>query len=355
MTDIHASALRFEDWQRTRLHGLFVEADLERKHRKMLRGPFAFLRATYWRWAEIVLDVLPQLADSPPILAVGDTHLENFGTWRDQEGRLIWGANDFDEACVMPWPLDLVRLAASAILADEEDAEADAICTAIWQGYRDGLVAPSPIVLERDWAWLRSQLTISDDERGEFWAQFETPAETIPAAYLSALHASLPGTGEPDCFARRAGTGSLGKPRFVACLGDWHGGPVIREAKAMLPSAWLLFHPGAVAANPLDPAQGAFRAPDPCLQIHEDILVRRLSPNSRKIEADEKGRLLLKPRMLEVMGREIANCHAGDLARIDGVRAEIAGMGQGWLTKSARQMARAVLRDQRDYAATVQL
>ena len=24
--------------------------------------------------------------------------MENFGTWRDAEGRLIWGINDFDEA-----------------------------------------------------------------------------------------------------------------------------------------------------------------------------------------------------------------------------------------------------------------
>ena len=31
-------------------------------------------------------------------LSVGDLHVENFGTWRDSEGRLIWGINDFDEA-----------------------------------------------------------------------------------------------------------------------------------------------------------------------------------------------------------------------------------------------------------------
>jgi len=32
------------------------------------------------------------------VLAVGDLHVENFGTWRDAEGRLIWGVNDFDES-----------------------------------------------------------------------------------------------------------------------------------------------------------------------------------------------------------------------------------------------------------------
>jgi len=42
---------------------------------------------------------------------------KNFGTWRDGDGRLVWGVNDFDEAAVMPYPLDLVRLAASIRLA----------------------------------------------------------------------------------------------------------------------------------------------------------------------------------------------------------------------------------------------
>ena len=43
---------------------------------------------------------------------------ENFGTWRDAEGRLIWGVNDFDEAARMPYALDIVRLATSAVLAE---------------------------------------------------------------------------------------------------------------------------------------------------------------------------------------------------------------------------------------------
>ena len=48
------------------------------------------------------------------MLAVGDLHVENFGTWRDADGRLCWGINDFDEADRLPYTNDLVRLAASA-------------------------------------------------------------------------------------------------------------------------------------------------------------------------------------------------------------------------------------------------
>ena len=54
----------------------------------------------------------PALA--PHVLAVGDIHMENYGTWRQpREGRLAWGVNDFDEAVTLPYTLDLVRLAAS--------------------------------------------------------------------------------------------------------------------------------------------------------------------------------------------------------------------------------------------------
>jgi hypothetical protein len=51
-------------------------------------------------------------------MAVGDLHLENFGIWRDAEGRLVWGVNDFDEAHPMAFTNDLVRLAVSATSHD---------------------------------------------------------------------------------------------------------------------------------------------------------------------------------------------------------------------------------------------
>jgi hypothetical protein len=56
------------------------------------------------------MDIVPELADAPKVLAVGDIHLENFGTWRDADGRLVWGVNDYDEAADMPYTLDLLRL-----------------------------------------------------------------------------------------------------------------------------------------------------------------------------------------------------------------------------------------------------
>ena len=114
--NIIKSTQSYEDWLRELLGKEIVEKDLDTKHEKMVDGPFPFLRATYWRWAETILQVCPELANAPSVLAVGDIHLENFGTWRDEDGRLVWGVNDFDEAAEMPYVLDLVRLATSAVL-----------------------------------------------------------------------------------------------------------------------------------------------------------------------------------------------------------------------------------------------
>ena len=85
----------FEDWLRKRclLNGCdVVEADIEYKHDQMASDPFVFLRATFFRWAQRIETLLPELAEAPSVLSVGDTHLENFGTWRDNEGRLVWAS-----------------------------------------------------------------------------------------------------------------------------------------------------------------------------------------------------------------------------------------------------------------------
>src|SRR5881628_503830 len=109
---------RFEEWLRRRT--AVVEPDLRTKHKHMAEAAFPFLRATFYRWMQVWPEVCSDLAKAPKVLAVGDLHIENFGTWRDAEGRLIWGVNDFDEAYPMAYSNDLVRLAASAHVAIAE-------------------------------------------------------------------------------------------------------------------------------------------------------------------------------------------------------------------------------------------
>src|ERR1043166_69433 len=98
-----------------------VQADLEYKHQAMAESAFGFMRATFYRWMQLWNDAGKDVAGVPAVLAVGDLHVENFGTWRNEEERLIWDINDFDEAYRLPNLADLVRLAASAHLAIKAD------------------------------------------------------------------------------------------------------------------------------------------------------------------------------------------------------------------------------------------
>ena len=136
-----------------------VKADLALKHREMAGGVFPFLRATFYRWMQLWPEVCSDLSKTPSVLAVGDLHVENFGTWRDSEGRLIWGINDFDEACRLPYTNDLVRLAASvrlAITGDHLAIKAKDACDAILEGYRESLKSGGrPFVLSEEHVWLQ--------------------------------------------------------------------------------------------------------------------------------------------------------------------------------------------------------
>ena len=105
---IITATIDYERW--VKKHVAVADADLQRKHEEMATSLFAFLRATFYRWASLWSEVCPGLAKTPKVLAVGDLHVENFGTWRDGEGRLVWGVNDFDEVARMPYTVDLTRL-----------------------------------------------------------------------------------------------------------------------------------------------------------------------------------------------------------------------------------------------------
>src|SRR4029077_16484524 len=100
---------RYEDWLKR--HTPLVKADLILKHQRMSEGVFPFLRATFYRWMQLWPELCSSSAKVTRVLLVGDLHIENFGTWRDIEGRLVWGVNDFDEAAVLPYTVDLVRTA----------------------------------------------------------------------------------------------------------------------------------------------------------------------------------------------------------------------------------------------------
>ena len=137
VVNVVKSTRRYEAWLGS--HTSILKSDLRLKHQHMAEAPLSFLRATFYRWAQVWPEVCSDLAKAPRVLGVGDLHIENFGTWRDAEGRLVWGVDDFDEAATLPFTNDLVRLAVSTLLAIEAghlSLKAKDACAVILDGYR---------------------------------------------------------------------------------------------------------------------------------------------------------------------------------------------------------------------------
>lgn len=343
MKSIRASFHDYENWLRRQLGGRFVPADLDHKHELMRGSLFAFLRGTCWRWAETAPSICPDLADAPEIESVGDVHIENFGLWRDREGRLVWGVNDYDEAAPTPWPFDLVRLAASALIGCGHQ-ETAALGEAIVEGYRGGLEAPRPFVLQQKRLWLRDLFAADRKERQAFWtAILSAPPDVDPDRdFASALVASLPEDGLKARFARRrAGVGSLGRLRLVAATSHWRGGPVAREAKAALPSCWD--HRGIAGAG-YGLAAGRYRAPDPWLKATSGAVIRRLAPDSRKLELEQE-KDHVRHKLLKAMARDVAAIHAADDGKVAAIRADLDKRPPDWLARAAQATAEATERD----------
>lgn len=335
----------YESWLATQCD--VVAADIRRKHKKMKQDPFVFLRATYFRWAKKIEGLCPALADAPRVLAVGDTHTENYGTWRDTEGRLVWGLNDFDEAASMPYLFDLVRLAASARLASGMKMDKSEIAPAILAGYRDGLADPHPALLDQREDWMLPYATGTQQSSGDFWDDIhKLPDAAPPRDVIRALKQSLPRDAKIVRFASRvAGSGGLGRPRYVA-IAQSEGGLVLREAKALVPSAWNWAHGHkSSVSHLLALATGRYRAPDPFLGIGADFVIRRIAPDSQKIELGKRPGIELKARLLGAMGHDLAAIHAAGRVGSEALRADLKKRPRGWLAVAAKTMANAVERD----------
>ena len=366
----------YEDWLRsvTSLN----ESELNAKHGKMACSRIAFLRATFYRWAHSFPKRCPELCKALRVLGVGDLHIENFGTWRDAEGRLSWGVNDFDEACYLPYTNDLVRLATSAYFALEDASSPLSLdfkeaCQAIQEGYLAGLEEPRPFVLAEDHGWLRNivfrklvgdddEAKHKEDEFRKFHKKYRALDEiegAVPSDARMALNSCFPQpTPDYRIGRREAGLGSLGRQRFTAVASDWQGGIIVREAKALAPSVWLWANQDRDEAYASALSGGsiyyqaitndASRSADPWLKIVDSWVVRRLGPDSFKVEikdlelkASKEEELTRK--LLEAMGKEIANIHSPSIDRSNDVLEHVKGLSRNrtsskWLFDGAKTM-----------------
>jgi hypothetical protein len=353
MMKIGKATTRYEEWLQRHLR--ILDEDLATKHEQMRLAVFPFLRATYYRWAQIWGEVCGAAAVAPKTLSVGDLHVENFGTWRDVEGRLIWGINDFDEAWTLPYTNDLIRLATSALLARMECDEKLGV-EAIRNGYMACLEAGGrPIALAEHHRTLRQMATARLHEPERFWEKLHALAEVTedpPAGALNAIARLMPEKGLHWHVAHRvAGLGSLGRERYVA-IAEWRGGSVAREAKALAPSAcvWAELGKGTAPIHYQEILDSAVRCRDPFVRFDKRWIVRRLAPDCSRIELSALPKERDETRLLHAMGWETANVHLGG-AKARTLARDLAARPRGWLLKAARQMEKAVLADFEEYAA----
>ena len=350
---------KFEEWLAR--HTKLVKPDILLKHRRMTEAAFPFFRGTFYRWMQLWPEVCPELSKAPELLAVGDLHIENFGTWRDIEGRLIWGVNDFDEAASLPYTIDLVRLATSAVLAGEEvrlSLSAKNACAAIVEGYSLCLTQGGrPFVLAEQNIWLREIATAASRDPVHFWAKIDslpTLRGGIPSGARRALERLMPERGLEYRLARRVtGLGSLGHIRLVAIAG-FRGGRIAREVKALVPSAvcWATQENGKsdIQYRNIEYEEilcRAVRSQDPFVRLRGRWIGRRLAPYCSRIELDLLPTNRDEQQLLFAMGWETANIHLGSRKSIGGVQKHFHKLKPDWLLSAAKAMAKVVSHDWR--------
>jgi uncharacterized protein (DUF2252 family) len=234
------------------------------KFRKMAATPFAFYRGTAGLFYAD-LTAAPYDSYGTPFLndrtsrvwIHGDLHAENFGTYLNAEGRLVFNVNDFDEAYVGAFTWDVQRLAASVALIGYAKALSDSTITGLvrtlGEAYRkqiaaiahDGAAAEftldtasGPILdtlhsarLQTRVALLDSQTVITDFDRrfrdggGAFLLDDDTRRDVLAAfeEYLPTLpesNSARPGALRvKDVVGRRGiGIGSAGLPSYNLLL-----------------------------------------------------------------------------------------------------------------------------------------
>ncbi|ACZ85072.1 DUF2252 domain-containing protein [Streptosporangium roseum] len=127
-------------------------AAFRRKFRKMAASPFAFYRGSA---SLFYADMTGAFADDAfldgqtgRVWIHGDLHAENFGTYMNASGVLVFNVNDFDEAYVGPYVWDLKRFAASVALIGYAKALSDGVITELVSGFAHAYLAELTAISE---------------------------------------------------------------------------------------------------------------------------------------------------------------------------------------------------------------
>ena len=125
---------------------------------------------------------------------------------------------------------------------------------------------------------------------------------------------------------------------------------MLREAKALVPSAWTWAHQRKSRSSHFRAlANGKYRAPDPFLEVNGKFIFRRIAADSRKIELAEIGGAQIKVNILEAMGFDLASIHVAGSVSVRRLKADLDRRPRGWLNAAAEVAAAKVKRDYREW------
>ncbi|HEX7932051.1 MAG TPA: DUF2252 domain-containing protein [Paraburkholderia sp.] len=241
---------------------------LAMKYRAMRTSPFVFLRGT----CHLFYERLPQATlfdDAPAVWICGDMHLENFGSYKADTRLIYFDNNDFDEACLAPNLVELVRLLTSMLVGAGDlklsRAQALALCHTAVESYGAALAFGKARWTERETSSgmvrdlfdaLASRTRAAHLDRrttlkGKTRVLKVDGKKALPvsderrAAVTQFMQQFAAGETDPDFYrvldvARRiAGTGSLGVDRYVILV-EGKGSPdgnYLIDLKEALPSS----------------------------------------------------------------------------------------------------------------------
>jgi uncharacterized protein (DUF2252 family) len=331
---------------------------LARKLTRMSASPLALLRGSAPLFYELLAEN-PELADGPEGTGWlgGDMHLENFGAYRpdprnDEGGKkkkndAVFDLNDFDDAVIGPWRLDVLRLSTSLLLAGRElgaDGRlaldlTDRLLTA-WAraAFDEARLPPRPRPVRALVAQVgsRSRMALVDARtevshgrrrfvRGARYAELPKPVASSVASALAAYASCLPIEDQPhgelrivDAALRIAGTGSLGSLRI---------GVLVEDVKPGSYSIFDMKEQGAPSATPLvraprklSPAERVVTGFRSCVArpprmlgttkiLGTSMIVRKLTPQEDKLTYKELAREDL-PGLATYLGALLGAAHA---------------------------------------------
>lgn len=135
----------------TAANAALPSAERAEKYALMKASPHAFLRGSnhlFWRdlARSPLLSIYGGMSATRTMLA-GDQHLANFGIFDDDQGDVVYALNDFDQAVVGDYQLDLWRAAVSLVLVARDNGlsrttEASAL-DALTEAYLDAMASYS--------------------------------------------------------------------------------------------------------------------------------------------------------------------------------------------------------------------